>query len=58
MEIAPCAPVPNTLDALPEELIGRVARLLVDDLCGGTTALVQVRKSPSWPRSWANFSLL
>ena len=31
---------------------------LVLDQPGGKRPLTQVRKTPSWPRSWANFSLL
>jgi hypothetical protein len=34
------------------------AQAMWDDICNAMAVHGQVRKTPSWPRSWANFSLL
>jgi hypothetical protein len=35
-----------------------ISRYIVAELGARTDVAWQVRKTPSWPRSWANFSLL
>ena len=39
-----------TLDKLPEDVLSRVGNALVDDLCGGATALTQLRTSHTLQR--------
>jgi AhpD family alkylhydroperoxidase len=41
---------------MTEAMLGEL--LAVVGMCNETNRLAQVRKTPSWPRSWANFSLL
>jgi arylsulfatase I/J len=47
---------PN-MNALVKEGI-ELDRHYVYKYCSPTRTAIQVRKTPSWPRSWANFSLL
>jgi hypothetical protein len=52
-------PVARALaEHLTPHLNDATAELLTGALAAAALAMPEVRKAPSWPRAWANFSLL